>query len=362
MTPTFRWVFLLAMVGRAASVPRPLVVDACALLCNPGAETESERERDPNLFPRYPKVNCKLQSGSDEHQSWIIASHCLKLCSYDLSISSEVNCFALRSSLGASLGCYCEALTPLSPNTMRLHESWRLDFLVKQLAEDIVTNILNSPLDTIILCELHEELFKNQTDTLAKGKLTDACVRDQTKVRRRRGAEKKTEQPDDPSPRQTERDTEEKTDQLDEPVPKLFSSCERDAEETTDETDNMVLEREERVTEEKTDQPQAKKQTDEDQDATVETSTDMPDIDELGKTLLVMNKMFSVVRDDSPELIKLPLDERPREPREILLNPNEGQDQNQNTEDSISEDKKCKEICTYTKTSENCNCELYAQS
>ncbi|KAL6263359.1 hypothetical protein P5V15_006154 [Pogonomyrmex californicus] len=175
MTPTFRWVFLLALVGRAASVPRPLVVDACALLCNPGAETESERARDPELFPRYPKVNCRLQSESDEHQAWVLASHCLKLCGVELSIPSEVNCFAMRSSLQANLGCYCDALTPLSPNTMRLHESWRLNFLVKEIAADILEVILSSPLDTIILCELHEELFKN--NNLEKGKLVDKCTK-----------------------------------------------------------------------------------------------------------------------------------------------------------------------------------------
>ncbi|XP_071570939.1 uncharacterized protein [Temnothorax nylanderi] len=139
MTPTLCWVFLLALVGRATSVPRPLVVDACALLCNPGAETESERERDPVLFPRYPKVNCKLQSNSDEHQALVIASHCLKLCNPDVSITSEIYCFALRGSLQANLGCNCEALSPLSPNTMRLHESWRLNFLVKELASDILS-------------------------------------------------------------------------------------------------------------------------------------------------------------------------------------------------------------------------------
>lgn len=173
MTPTFRWVFLLALVGRAASVPRPLVVDACALLCNPGAETESERERDPVQFPRYPKVNCKLQSDSDKHQAWIIASHCLKLCNNELSIPSEVNCFALRSSLAAHLGCYCEALTPLSPNTMRLHESWRLNFLVNELADDILNAILDSPLDTYILCEIHQELFKDVN--LRRGTLVNKC-------------------------------------------------------------------------------------------------------------------------------------------------------------------------------------------
>lgn len=173
MTPTFRWVFLLALVGRAASVPRPLVVDACALLCNPGAETESERERDPVQFPRYPKVNCKLQSDSDKHQAWIIASHCLKLCNNELSIPSEVNCFALRSSLQANLGCYCEALTPLSPNTMRLHESWRLNFLVNELADDILNTILASPLDTYILCEIHQELFKDVN--LKRGNLVNRC-------------------------------------------------------------------------------------------------------------------------------------------------------------------------------------------
>ncbi|XP_018407054.1 PREDICTED: uncharacterized protein LOC108783091 [Cyphomyrmex costatus] len=183
MTPTFCWIFLLvlALVGRATSVPRPLTVDACALLCNPGAETESEQERDLILFPRYPKVNCRLQSTSDEHQAFAIMGHCLKLCNYDLSIPSEVNCFALRSSLEASIGCYCDALTPLSPNTMRLHESWRLNFLVKELAKDIMTTILDSPLDVIILCEIRDELFKDVS--INSGKLETACIaRDSTNV------------------------------------------------------------------------------------------------------------------------------------------------------------------------------------
>ncbi|XP_011063306.1 PREDICTED: uncharacterized protein LOC105151331 [Acromyrmex echinatior] len=176
MTPTFCWIFLLvlALVGRAASVARPLTVDACALLCNPGAETESERERDVRLFPRYPKVNCKLQSLNDEHQTVAIMSHCLKLCSYELSIASEVNCFALRSSLQASIGCYCDALTPLSPNTIRLHETWRLNFLVKELANDIMTTILKSPLDVIILCEIRQELFKDAN--ILYGQLREACL------------------------------------------------------------------------------------------------------------------------------------------------------------------------------------------
>ncbi|XP_024888203.1 uncharacterized protein LOC112465063 [Temnothorax curvispinosus] len=176
MTPTLCWVFLLALVGRATSVPRPLVVDACALLCNPGAETESERERDPVVFPRYPKVNCKLQSDSDEHQAWIIASHCLKLCNPDVSIDSEVNCFALRGSLQANLGCFCEALSPLSPNTMRLHESWRLNFLVKELASDILSVILSSPLDTLVLCDIRNELFKDVD--VKSGSLYNKCKKD----------------------------------------------------------------------------------------------------------------------------------------------------------------------------------------
>ncbi|KYN36344.1 hypothetical protein ALC56_09304 [Trachymyrmex septentrionalis] len=176
MTPTFCWIFLLvlALVGRATSVPRPITVDACALLCNPGAETESERERDVRLFPRYPKVNCKLQSLSDEHQTFAIMGHCLKLCAYELTIASEVNCFALRSSLQASIGCYCDALMPLSPNTMRLHETWRLNFLVKELAKDIMTTILKSPLDVIILCEIREELFKNAN--ILSGELYTKCI------------------------------------------------------------------------------------------------------------------------------------------------------------------------------------------
>ncbi|XP_011158044.1 uncharacterized protein LOC105194686 [Solenopsis invicta] len=180
MTPTFSWVFLLAMVGRAANVPRPLMTDACALLCNPGAATESERERDPAVFPRYPKVNCKLQSSSDEHQAWVIASHCLKLCNKELTIPSEVNCFALRTSLQANIGCYCDAFEPLSPNTIRLHESWRLNHLVEQLANHILDTFLISPLDTLILCDIHEELFKDVE--LTDGELVEKCRNKTTAV------------------------------------------------------------------------------------------------------------------------------------------------------------------------------------
>lgn len=177
MTPTFCWVFLLALVGRAASIPQPLIVDACALLCNPGAETESEQARDPVLYPRYPKVDCKLQSDSEDDQAWVISSECTKLCNRELTTTLEVNCFALRSSLGAHLGCYCEALTPLSPNTMRLHESWRLNYLVKELARDILHVITNSPLDKIILCELHRELFKDaQLKKTPNGKLESCFI------------------------------------------------------------------------------------------------------------------------------------------------------------------------------------------
>ncbi|XP_011263221.1 uncharacterized protein LOC105255577 [Camponotus floridanus] len=180
MTPTFCWVFLLALVGRAASVPQPLVVDACALLCNPGAETESEQARDPVLYPRYPKVDCKLQSDSEDDQAWVISSQCMKLCNRELTTTLEVNCFALRSSLGAHLGCFCEALTPLSPNTMRLHESWRLNYLVKELANDILNVITDSPLDKIILCELHREFFKDtQLEKTPNGKL-ESCFMNST--------------------------------------------------------------------------------------------------------------------------------------------------------------------------------------
>ncbi|EZA52346.1 hypothetical protein DMN91_006692 [Ooceraea biroi] len=162
MTPLFCWVFLLALVGRAASLPAPLVNDACALVCNPGAETEGERERrerDPNQYPRYPKGVCKLQSKSDHDQAKVLVSHCLKLCANDLSEASELNCFVLRSSIESELGCYCPALVPLSPNTMRLHENWRITHLVNELAKDLVSNIFNSPIEQGVICELHQETF-----------------------------------------------------------------------------------------------------------------------------------------------------------------------------------------------------------
>ncbi|XP_029165767.1 uncharacterized protein LOC114936669 [Nylanderia fulva] len=178
MTPTFCWVFLLAcLVGRAASMPQPLVVDACALICNPGAETESERERDPSLYPRYPKVDCSRQSDKDESQAWVITSNCLKLCNVELSVQLEVNCFALRSSLGANLGCYCEALTPLSPNTIRLNEDWKMNFLVKELSNDLLSIVTDSPLDELIICDIHKELLNNTK--LATNKFSNCYPKDE---------------------------------------------------------------------------------------------------------------------------------------------------------------------------------------
>jgi len=56
---------------------------------------------------------------------------------------------------------------------MRLHESWRLNFLVKELATDILDVILYSPLDTIILCDIHDELFKDLK--LSGGELVEKC-------------------------------------------------------------------------------------------------------------------------------------------------------------------------------------------
>lgn len=179
MTPTFYGVFLLALVGRSASVPQPLRVDACALICNPGAETESERERDASLYPRYPKVNCNLQSDSQEHQALHISTHCLKLCNREFTVESEINCFALRSSLAASLGCYCEALTPLSPNTMRLHEDWRLNHLVKEVSKYILSTIIYEPLDKHILCDIHKELFSDSVSLKSQGPLKE-CYKNAT--------------------------------------------------------------------------------------------------------------------------------------------------------------------------------------
>lgn len=56
---------------------------------------------------------------------------------------------------------------------MRLHESWRLNFLVNELADDILNTILTSPLDTYILCEIHQELFKDVN--LMRGQLMNKC-------------------------------------------------------------------------------------------------------------------------------------------------------------------------------------------
>ncbi|XP_029161531.1 uncharacterized protein LOC114933220 [Nylanderia fulva] len=148
MTPTFCWMFLLAcLVGRVASVPQPLVVDACALICNSEAETESKHERDPFLYPRYPKVDCKLQSDNDKSQAWVIMSNCLKLCNVELSVNMEVNCYALRMLLATNLGCHCE--------------DWKMKFLVKQLSNDLLTTFLDSPRDKLIICQIHKELFNS---------------------------------------------------------------------------------------------------------------------------------------------------------------------------------------------------------
>ena len=57
---------------------------------------------------------------------------------------------------------------------MRLHETWRLSFLVKELASDIMTTILKSPLDVIILCEIHQELFKDVN--ILHGELYTKCL------------------------------------------------------------------------------------------------------------------------------------------------------------------------------------------
>lgn len=168
MTPLFCWVFLLALVGRAASMPAPLVNDACALVCNPGAETEGERERrerDPIQYPRYPKGICKLQSSTDQDQARVLVSYCLKLCANELSDAAELNCFVLRSSFESHLGCYCPALVPLSPNTMRLHENWRITHLVNELSRDLVSTIFTSPIEQTVICELHREVFPDSTNT-----------------------------------------------------------------------------------------------------------------------------------------------------------------------------------------------------
>ncbi|XP_020279011.1 uncharacterized protein LOC109852341 [Pseudomyrmex gracilis] len=177
MTPSSRWMFLgmLALANIALSVPPPLVTDACSLICNPGAETEEDRLRDPKVFPRIPKASCAVQSGDDNDQARIIMRHCLKLCSFDLTVDSVANCAAMLSTFAAELGCYCEALSPLSPNTHRLGEQWRLDALVEYLSQDLFTMILNSELDTLILCDIFNEQFMNRKQDLQPGRIIESC-------------------------------------------------------------------------------------------------------------------------------------------------------------------------------------------
>lgn len=184
MTPSSRWMFLgmLALANIVASVPPPLVTDACSLLCNPGAETEEDRMRDPNVFARIPKASCEIQSGDDHDQARIIMRHCLKLCSFDLTVDSVANCAAMLSTFTAELGCYCEALSPLSPNTHRLGEQWRLDALVEYLSQDLFTIILGLELDTLILCDIHNELFPSK-EKLKPGRIMEDCNQIENKTR-----------------------------------------------------------------------------------------------------------------------------------------------------------------------------------
>lgn len=141
MTPSLRWVFLLALVGCAASIPSPLVDDACVLLCHPGVRSS-------------PEGVCELrgaQSGSVLDLARITISRCLKLCDHQLPSSVRVSCSALRLFLGACRGCRC----PSTLHVMRTDE--KIPSLVDELAMEVVSS---SPLGAIVITVLHEALFR----------------------------------------------------------------------------------------------------------------------------------------------------------------------------------------------------------
>ncbi|XP_014473581.1 PREDICTED: uncharacterized protein LOC106743869 [Dinoponera quadriceps] len=142
MTPPLRWVFLLALVGCAASIP--LVDDACVLLCHPRARSS-------------PEGVCELrgaQSGSVLDLARIIVSHCLKLCDRQLQSSVRDSCFALRSFFGAYRGCRCRS-TPVMPTNVKIRS------LVNELAEDVA---FSSPLGELVISALHAALLREDAD------------------------------------------------------------------------------------------------------------------------------------------------------------------------------------------------------
>ncbi|EFN79404.1 uncharacterized protein LOC105187831 [Harpegnathos saltator] len=153
MTPPLRWVFLLALVGCAASVPSPPVDDACVLLCHPRARSS-------------PEGVCELraaQSGSVLDQARIIVSRCLKLCDHRLPSSVRVSCSTLRSFLGAFRGCRCSSSRVMRSNA-------RVSSLVDELAEEIVSS---SPLGEIVIFVLHAALSREDAGAEGNGPIVD---------------------------------------------------------------------------------------------------------------------------------------------------------------------------------------------
>lgn len=144
MTPLLRWVFLLVLVGCAASIPSALVDDACVLLCHPRTRSS-------------PEGVCELrraQSGSVLDLARIIVSRCLKLCNHRQPSYARVSCFALRSFLGVRRGCHC-------PSTRFMRTSARIPSLVDELAEDVVFSSLGG----VVISALHAALLREDADT-----------------------------------------------------------------------------------------------------------------------------------------------------------------------------------------------------
>lgn len=144
MTPSLRWVFLLALVGCAASIPSRFVDDACVLLCHPRTRSS-------------PEGVCELrgvQSGSVLDQARIIVSRCLKLCDRQLTSSVRASCFALTSFLAAHRECRCSSTDAMRTNV-------NIPSLVDELAEEVVSS---SPLGKIVISALHTALLHKDVE------------------------------------------------------------------------------------------------------------------------------------------------------------------------------------------------------
>lgn len=152
MTPPLRWVFLLVLVGCAASIPLPLANDACVLLCHPRARSSLEGV-------------CELrgaQSGSVLDLARIIVSRCLKLCDHQQPSSARVSCFALRSFLGARRGCHC-------PSTHVMRTDASIPSLVDELAEDVVSFSFGG----VVISALYAPLLREDVDAEGYGLIVD---------------------------------------------------------------------------------------------------------------------------------------------------------------------------------------------